>query len=148
MGKYVASEEVREGWRAALHPWERLRWARMHWQAQIETLTPTAKHAAEALGINPNTYRALERAPDGSKRIELDHQRAMQFARKFKISWRWLLLSHGTPFDDELPESQERVLKIMSGMDEARQKALADMIESLTGGAATPPPSQPAKKAS
>lgn len=133
MPKHVSQHEVREGWRNAQHPWERLYWARRHWQVQSESITHTAKHAADALGMKEGTYRAYERPDTLSKHTKLNDQAAIKFARKFKVSWQWLLLGSGTPFDDELPEPQERVLRVMSGMDEARQKALADIIENLAG---------------
>jgi transcriptional regulator with XRE-family HTH domain len=131
MTKYVESHELREGWRNAHHPWERLAWARKHWQAQTETLEPTAKQAAEALGIKEGTYRAYERAAGSSKHTPLKHQDAIRFARKFKVSWQWLIAGEGTPFDDDLPEAQERVLRVMSSLPANKQKALADMIETL-----------------
>ncbi|MGH1574332.1 hypothetical protein ACRAWG_31385 [Methylobacterium sp. P31] len=134
MAKYVESHELREGWRNAAHPWERLTWARKHWQAQTETLETTAKQAAEALGLKEGTYRAYERAPGTSKSIALNHQDAIRFARKFKVSWQWLIAGEGTPFDDDLPEAQERVLRVMSSLPESKQKALADMIETLALG--------------
>ena len=134
MAKYVESHELREGWRNAAHPWERLLWARKHWQAQTETLDRTAKQAADALGLKEGTYRAYERAPGSSKSIALNHQDAIRFARKFKVSWQWLVAGEGTPFDDDLPEPQERVLRVMSSLPESKQKALADMIETLTLG--------------
>lgn len=132
MRRYVANHEIREGWRQAHHPWERLRWARMHWQSQSDAVNPTAKQAADALGMKEGTYRAYEREEGASKRTRMDDQTAIRFAKKFHVSWLWLLLGHGTPFDEELPEHQGRVLRLMSGMDEGRQKALADMIEVLT----------------
>lgn len=134
MVRYVESHELREGWRNAVHPWERLIWARKHWQAQTETLDRTAKQAAQALGLKEGTYRAYERAPGSSKNIGLNHQDAIRFARKFKVSWQWLIAGEGTPFDDELPEAQERVLRVMSSLPESKQRALAEMIETLTLG--------------
>lgn len=130
MAKYVDSHEVREGWRGLMHSWERLKWARLHWQHQNE-LPATAKHAAEALHMNEHTYRAYERPEGSSKHIPLKHQDAIRFARKFKISWQWLLENHGTPFDTQLPEAQLRVIQAMSNADEDQQNRLADMVEAF-----------------
>lgn len=117
-------------WRALEGQWERLRWARQRWQ-NTGAVKPTAEHAAESLGIKPGTYRAYERGPDTSKHTPFGHQEAMLFGRKFKVSWTWLLLGQGSPFDDQLPEPQERVIRAMAVADPDQQEALADMVERL-----------------
>lgn len=126
----VAMAAQRE-WHELREPWERLRWAREQWQQRAGAVAGQANHAAESLGMKAGTYRAYERGPGTSKHIELDHQHAIQFARRFRVSWVWLLTGAGAPSDDEMPESQERVLKAMSAVPEDKQRAVADMVEAL-----------------
>jgi hypothetical protein len=116
-------------WTDLREPHERLRWARMQWQ-EARGIKPDAGAAAESLGINPHTYRAFERAPGTSKTIALDHQRAMQFGRKFGVSWQWLLIGEGTP-QGELTPNERRVIDALREAPEARQTAVADAIEQL-----------------
>jgi hypothetical protein len=111
-------------WTKAFEPHERVRWARAQ-------RFDTAKAAAESLCINKETYGAYERAPGSSKHTRLDHQRAIQFGRKFKVSWTWLLLGEGTPFDDILTPAQERVIAAMKSVDEADQERAADAVEAF-----------------
>jgi SOS-response transcriptional repressor LexA len=73
-----------------LEPHERLRWARVRWQT-LNGIKPEMGAAADSLGMKQHTYRAYEREPGASKHTPLDHQRAVQFARKFGVSWQWLL---------------------------------------------------------
>lgn len=120
-----------DDWTVLAEPWERLKWARVQWQAAAGVVNGTAKDAAECLGMKEGTYRAYERPPDASKHIALDYQAAIRFGRKFRVSWTWLLTGEGTPFDDQLPEHQERVLRAMAAADEEKQKAVADMVEAL-----------------
>ena len=116
-------------WSDLCEPHERLRWARMQWQ-EARGIKPDAGAAAESLGMNPHTYRAFERAPGSSKNIALDHQRAMQFGRKFGVSWQWLLIGEGTP-QGELTPNERRVIDALREAPEARQTAVADAIEQL-----------------
>lgn len=131
MPKYVADHELREGWRNLQHPWERLRWARKYWQNQSGGTNTTAKHAAEVLGMQEGTYRAYERAAGTSKSTALDAQRAIQFGRKFKVSWEWILLNEGDPFKTSLTPAQLRVIQSMATVDEDQQNALADLAEAF-----------------
>jgi hypothetical protein len=117
--------EKDERWRSCEGTWDRLRWARVH--AKFET----AKAAADSLGIKEGTYSAYERSPESSKHTALDHQRAAQFARKFKVNWRWLLLGEDTPFTVDLTPAQERALAAMRSASEADQERAADVIETL-----------------
>lgn len=83
------------------------------------------------MGMQANTYSAYEREPGASKSTQLDHQRAIQFGRKFKVSWTWLLTGHGSPMDDQLTPAQERALAAMKVVEEAEQERAADVIEAL-----------------
>lgn len=113
-----------QGWTEAKEPWERLRWARLQHYS-------TAEDAAASLAMKPGTYRAYERPADSSKSTDLDDQRAAQFARKFKVSWLWLLRGEGTPFNSELNEFQSRVLQAMQGQSEDEQARIAAAVEAL-----------------
>lgn len=111
-------------WVGLREPHERLRWARK--RAGFETM----RAAAEALGFeNENTYSAYEREPGASKHTPLDHQRAIQFARKFKVPWEWLLVGEGSPFQERLTPAQERALAAMRGASEEDQERAAAAIE-------------------
>lgn len=112
------------GWTQAFTPHDRLRWARA-------LKFPTAKAAADALGMKKDTYSAYERAPGASKHTNVDHQRAIQFGRKFKVSWIWLLTGEGSPMDDVLTPAQERALGAMKNAEEAEQERIADAVEAL-----------------
>lgn len=116
-------------WKKLAEPYDRLRWARIAWQ-EGKGIKPDAGAAAESLGMNKHTYRAFERGPEASKHIALDHQRAIQFARKFGVSWQWLLTGEGTP-QGELTPNERRVIDALREAPEARQTAVADAIEQL-----------------
>lgn len=122
---------LKERWRDLDEPHERLVWARMYWQERAGAINGSAEDAAQSIGMKGNTYRAYERPPGSSKHIAMGHQEANRFARKFGVSWLWLLLGEGSPFDDQLPAAQERVLQAMAQADERQQNALADMVEAF-----------------
>lgn len=118
-------------WQELRDAHERLRWARLRWQEQNNAVGTTAKAAAESMGMKEGTYRAYEREPGSSKSTPLDHQKAIQFGRKFKVSWRWLLLGTGTPSDEAIGAEQERVLEAMAQLDPDRQRMIAEMVEGM-----------------
>jgi hypothetical protein len=120
--------EYEDQWRDIQEPWERLRWARIRWQKEAGAVSATAAHAAESIGMKEGTYRAYERPPEQSKHTPLDSQRAIQFGRRFKVNWVWLLTGEGNPFD-HLPTLQERVIRAMSDLSEDDQAAFAHMVE-------------------
>ncbi len=112
-------------WSRLREPWERLRWARRHWQSKSGGATTKAA-AAESLGMQENTYSAYEREPGSSKHTDLDHQRAIQFADKFKVNWVWLLTGQESPFTRT--PAQQRALDLMAGEDESDQERAVDII--------------------
>lgn len=124
------ADETDRGWQALEGPWDRLKWARLRWQRKAGAVNPKASHAAEALGIEPGTYRTYEREPGSSKHTPYDHQLAIQFGRKFKVSWPWLLTGEGSPFDHRAP-TQDRVVRVMASLDEEQQQAIAAMVEAF-----------------
>lgn len=117
-------------WQECEGTWDRLRWARMRWQ-ESNGISPNAEAAAESLGVKAGTYRAYERRPGSSKHIPLDHQTAPPLAKKFGVSWLWLLTGDGTPDDLELTPNERRIISAYREAPEARQTAVADAIEQL-----------------
>jgi hypothetical protein len=115
-------------WGRLKEPWERLRWARMRWQSNAGGFG-SARAAAESLGMNEGTYAAYERGPEASKHIALDHQRAIQFAKKFQVNWVWLLTGDETPFGRS--EAEDRVVKAMAAATPERQAMIVETVEAL-----------------
>lgn len=112
-----------DSWRKCIGSWDRLKWARLKkW--------PTATEAADALGVNVNTYRAYERQPDSSKHTPLDHVHAGHFARRMGVRFEWLLLGQGAPWAD-LDEHRERLLNVYDSAPEDSRADLVDVIERL-----------------
>ena len=114
-------------------PHERLRWARMQWQ-EGRGIKPDATAAAESLGMKPHAYRAYERAPGSSKHTPLSHQKAIEFGRKYGVSWEWLMTGRGNPTDlglAQLTPTERRLIDALREAPEARQTAVADAIEQL-----------------
>lgn len=120
-------------WEDLREPHERLRWARMRWQ-EAKGVKPDAVAAADSLGIKPHTYRAYERPPGSSKHTVLSHNRAVEFARKYGVSWEWLMTGRGSPDKETLSELtviERRVIDALREAPEARQTAVADAITQL-----------------
>jgi len=85
-----------------LELWERVKWARSR-------RFDSAIAAAEALGMQPGTYRCYERGPGSAKFIRLGYEHARPFAREFKVRWEWLLDGLGEPWltmADAEPEAE------------------------------------------
>lgn len=117
-------------WQDQREGWERLRWARIRWQ-EAKGIKPNAEAAAESLAMKAGTYRAYERRPDASKHTALDHQAAARFAKKFGVSWEWLLTGNGSPDEVELTPNERRIIDAYREAPEARRTAVADAIEQL-----------------
>jgi hypothetical protein len=116
-------------WAELRHPWQRLEWSRIYWQRQSGG-AETARAAAESLGLQENTYSAYERSPgDGRKHTPLSHQRAVEFARKFKVSWVWLLTGDETPFSRT--PAQQRAMLLLSKVTEDEQEEAVDVMETI-----------------
>jgi len=115
-------------------PWQRLHWARLNWQ-RTNSLPTTMVAAARALGMDQNTYSAYEREPGKSKHIEMDHERAVQFARKFKCNWVWLLTGADTPFANLESEfavtPQAGAVRMVPLVGEVRAGAFLSITESF-----------------
>lgn len=116
-------------WSRLKHPWERVKWARMNWQRQIGSAV-TARAAAESLGMKENTYSAYERPDvDGRKSSGLDHQHAIEFARKFKTNWVWLLTGEETPFGRT--HAQSRAVELLARAPEDLQEEAVEIMETV-----------------
>lgn len=102
----------------------------MRWQEQ-QGVSPNAEAAAESVGVKAGTYRAYERRPGSSKSIALDHQTAPPLAKKFGVSWEWLLTGQGSPDEIKLTPNERRLIDAYREAPEARQTAVADAIEQL-----------------
>ena len=110
--------------------WERLTWARTKWQSSLG-VKPSVRAAAQALAMKEGTYAAYERSPGTSKFTVLDHERAMQFGRKYKVSWVWLLTGEGSP-DDLAPDIQ---LEENSSANEKFQVRMIPLLGDVRAGA-------------
>ena len=102
-------------WEELREPWDRLRWARF--KAGFER----ANEAAESLGMLPVTYRTYEREPGRPGARNFDHELAIRFAKKFKVSWTWLLTGEGAP--DDKPNTE---LQVAVGQIEQRLKRIVE----------------------
>jgi transcriptional regulator with XRE-family HTH domain len=111
-----------ESWRELRDYGERLRWARM--RAGFER----GKDAADSLGMKAVTYRTYERR-DGPEARRPPLPVSQQMARKFKVSWTWLVSGDGSPHAPpgrgDLGERVER--KIDELPEDKREDALAAM---------------------
>lgn len=112
-------------WSRIHEPHLRLKWARQN--AGFTTATA----AALSLGMKKDTYTAYEREPGSSKTTAMDHQAAMSFGKKYKVSWTWLLLGQGSPFERVVTEAQQRVIDAMARAEDADQDRVADAVEAL-----------------
>lgn len=111
------------------YPWQRVEWARRYWQRQLG-VPETARSAAESLGMNENTYSAYEREPGEDKTKKstpLKHERAIQFGRKFKVNWVWLLTGEETPFVRS--RAQVRAVEMLATAPEDIQEATVSLME-------------------
>jgi hypothetical protein len=115
-------------WSDLRESWDRLKWARKHWQNAIGGAT-SAKAAADSLGLKENTYSAYERAPGNGdkKHTPLTHQRAIEFGQKFRINWVWILTGQETPFQRTPP--QVRAVELMAAAPLEDQERVVDLIE-------------------
>ena len=112
-----------DGWQKCEGTWDRLKWAR-------SLKFDTAKDAAQAFGLNEDTYRAYERRPDSSKHTPLGHTNAAIFAKRLGVRWEWLLQGDGAPWRDA-DENRERILDAYDRAPPERQAAVAEAIERL-----------------
>lgn len=80
-----------QDWHTLRETPERIRWARLN-RTQFIRMTD----AARSLGVKPGTYRTWEfTKADGGRAPSLSELQGL--ARKFGVSWQWLLTGEGTP---------------------------------------------------
>ncbi len=115
-------------WSTQHHYWERVRWARLQWQ-QRAGMPETARAAAEALGMEENTLTTYERRPRSNKGLSIE--RARQFGKKYKVSWIWLALGEGTPFDDDLSPDAQSVARLVDATPEEDRPKVVEAIKTL-----------------
>lgn len=118
-----------ENWRQLIHQHERLRWARLN--AKFERV----KDAAISLGIKPVTYRTYEQSRADNGRIP-PLTEVQRMARKFKVSWVWLLTGEGTPadgvqFSDKLAQVQEKADEIPEDKREDAWSAVMGVLDAF-----------------
>lgn len=121
---------MKSDWQDLEGTWDRLRWARTRWQEKAG-IGSSAVAAAESLGIKPGTYRGYERRPGSSKAIALTDQTAPPLAKKFGVSWIWLLTGEGSPDAIELTPNERKIIDAYREAPETRQTAVADAVIQL-----------------
>jgi transcriptional regulator with XRE-family HTH domain len=105
---------------------ERLAWAR----ARAGHKRPT--DAARALDEKPGTYRTWERGRDQDGRVpELD--RLQKVARKFKVSWSWLLSGTGQPDDQAESELRSLADRFLDQLGTVPEEKRADALNAIEG---------------
>ncbi len=114
------------GWSRCEGLWDRLRWARLNAASPMEP-----KDAAAVIGVQVGTYRAYERAPGASKTITIDPQHVIKLARRWRLSWQWIVSGEGTPFDKELTPLQLRVVSLLEQASPEDQERAIGAIESF-----------------
>lgn len=113
-------------WSQAQEPHERLKWARSQ-------QFPTARAFAAAMGMGEQSYSAFEREPGRSRTNRLTADRAMQFARKLRVRWEWLLEGAGLPWLDNTDASRTRpaaqIAEIVDAQDPEEQARLLELVK-------------------
>jgi hypothetical protein len=119
-------------WTLLEEPWDRLRWARNHWQKKTGGPV-TARAAAEALGLQENTYTTYERAPAKSSGARgFSPTLAVKFGKKFKVAWTWLLTGEGTPWDvvvSGVSPEQEQLIELTQGRTADELQPVVDFVQ-------------------
>lgn len=116
-------------WQSLKSPAERLRWARLRWQNRAGAVNPTAKNAADSLGMKAGTYRAYERPSTSSKHTPMDDQSAIRFGKKYRVQWTWLLTGEGEPGEKSPSMGIQRTVKALEKLPTDGQEVIADMVE-------------------
>lgn len=118
-------------WRHTRGTWDRLRWARMAKGFE------RAQDFADSIAMKAGTYRAYEREPgENSKATPLDHGHAVEWGKKLKVRWEWLLTGEGTPWEAtfysmDLTPGKAKLRKLTDGLDDDKASKLADAIEAM-----------------
>lgn len=118
-----------ESWRSAREPWERVQWARRRTYS-------TKRAAADALQMNENTYKQYERGPGSSRWANLTYERALEFARKFKVSWVWLLRGEGHPLEQSGDTERDQLLGAFATLTPEQRSILLQLAKNMASSAA------------
>lgn len=103
--------------------WDRLRWARAKAGASTED-------AGRVIAKPAQTYRTYERPPGNSGAREIGSQDAILLARRWKVSWPWLISGEGSPFETHLSADAQEVGALI---DQA-PKEIVTAVKTLLGG--------------
>lgn len=77
--------------------WARIAWSRIHC-SPFDRKTAAAK----SMGLKPGTYRTYE-IPKADGGREPERPILQQIARKYGVSWVWMLTGEGSPSDKDEP---------------------------------------------
>jgi len=104
--------------------------------------------------MKEGTYRAYERPPDASKATRLDYEAARDFARKFGVSWAWLLNDVGSPDDVvRIADREDELWAVYQQLTEEQRQHLIAIAKTFLAEAANqdagenPPTGESPKKA-
>jgi hypothetical protein len=117
-----------QSWRDLNEPNERLSWARMKLTAFQR---PT--DAAKSLNIKPGTYRTYELPKSQGGRWP-GNSEVQRIAKKFGVSWLWLLTGQGDPADAAVPELQvyvEQLAERVSRITEDKREDAFDAAKAV-----------------
>lgn len=112
-----------QSWRYLREPWERLAWSRIN-------LTPFPRpvDAARSLNIRPGTYRTYE-LPKASGGRWPDPSEVRRIAKKFGVSWSWILTGDGSPEDVAPPEMQVVTKELTERVQQIDESKRADALD-------------------
>jgi transcriptional regulator with XRE-family HTH domain len=117
-----------ESWRQLAdekEPQPRIRWARLHC-TNFERPTDAAK----SLNIRPGTYRTYEHLKaDGGRRPELTE--LQRIAKKFDVSWTWLLTGDGRPDDKSISPLVAKIAAKLDAIPEEKREDAEAAIDGL-----------------
>lgn len=116
-------------WTRLKEAWQRLRWAR-------QRTGMTQANFASAVRLGRTGYIKYEANPEKSQHTQMTADRAMQFAKRLRVRWEWLLEGHGPPWinDSEqkkLTEPQERAVQLLDDKPVDQQARLVEAFEQI-----------------
>ena len=124
-----------QDWRDHREIPERIRWARLN-RTQFVRMTD----AARSLNVKPGTYRTWEfTKADGGRAPMLSELQGL--ARKFNVSWQWILTGEGSPdaaTDAEALLLVSDITDRLSRVDAAKQQDALRAINGILDAFSTP----------
>ena len=125
-----------QDWRTLRDTPERIRWARLN-----RTQFVRMSDAARSLGVKPGTYRTWEFSKaDGGRAPMLSELQGL--ARKFGVSWQWLLTGEGSPDtarDTEVVLVADDITARLSRVDVAKRQDALRAINGVLDAFSDPP---------